>query len=77
LGRALAALGTSIDDRSIRDVHGVERSGSIIALVIVVKCESKVIDPRECVVAGLQSLEGTITRRTETQVAHHLDTLAY
>src|SRR3954449_10686793 len=37
----------------------------------------KAIDPSEHVLAGLQALEGTITERTETLIAHHMDALAY
>lgn len=37
----------------------------------------KAIDPADHVLAGLQALEGTITERTETLIAHHMDALAY
>ncbi len=37
----------------------------------------KAIDPRDHVLAGLQALEGTITERTETLIALHMDALAY
>ena len=37
----------------------------------------KAIDPSDHVVAGLQSLEGTISERTETLIALHMDALAY
>ncbi len=37
----------------------------------------KAIDPRDHVLAGLQSLEGTITERTETLIAYHMDAHAY
>jgi len=37
----------------------------------------KAIDPRDHVLAGLQALEGTITSRTETLIALHMDAMAY
>ena len=37
----------------------------------------KAIDPRDHVLAGLQSLEGTITERTENLIAYHMDAHAY
>ncbi|AGA29065.1 HD domain-containing protein [Singulisphaera acidiphila] len=37
----------------------------------------KAIDPADHVLAALQALEGTITERTETLIAHHMDALAY
>ncbi|WP_165251316.1 tRNA adenylyltransferase [Paludisphaera soli] len=37
----------------------------------------KAIDPSDHVGAGLQALEGTITPRTETLIALHMDALAY
>ena len=37
----------------------------------------KGIDPHDHVLAGLQSLEGTITERTETLIAYHMDAHAY
>jgi hypothetical protein len=37
----------------------------------------KAIDPSDHVLAGLQSLEGTITERTETLIAHHMEAHAY
>jgi hypothetical protein len=37
----------------------------------------KAIDPHDHVLAGLQSLEGTITERTETLIAYHMDAHAY
>src|SRR3954453_10209873 len=37
----------------------------------------KAIDPHDHVAAGLAALEGTITERTETLIAHHMDALAY
>jgi hypothetical protein len=37
----------------------------------------KAIDPSDHVLAGLQALEGTITGRTETLIALHMDALAY
>jgi len=37
----------------------------------------KAIDPHDHVEAALQALEGTITERTETLIAHHMDALAY
>jgi predicted HD phosphohydrolase len=37
----------------------------------------KAIDPADHVLAGLQSLEGTITERTETLIAHHMEAHAY
>jgi hypothetical protein len=37
----------------------------------------KAIDPHDHVQAGLQALEGTITARTETLIALHMDALAY
>ncbi|WP_422929450.1 HD domain-containing protein [Singulisphaera sp. PoT] len=37
----------------------------------------KAIDPSDHVLAGLQALEGTITERTETLIAFHMDAHAY
>ncbi len=37
----------------------------------------KAIDPSDHVLAGLQSLEGTITERTETLIAYHMEAHAY
>lgn len=37
----------------------------------------KAIDPSDHVNAGLQALEGTITERTQTLIALHMDALAY
>ena len=37
----------------------------------------KAIDPADHVAAGLQALEGTITERTETLIALHMDAHAY
>jgi len=37
----------------------------------------KAIDPSDHVLAGLQALEGTITERTESLIAHHMDAHAY
>ncbi len=37
----------------------------------------KAIDPSDHVLAALQALEGTITERTETLIALHMDALAY
>jgi predicted nucleotidyltransferase len=37
----------------------------------------KAIDPGDHVAAGLQSLEGVITERTQFLIAHHMDALAY
>lgn len=37
----------------------------------------KGIDPADHVTAGLQALEGTITRRTAFLIAHHMEALAY
>jgi HD domain len=37
----------------------------------------KAIDPADHVLAGLQSLEGTITDRTETLIAYHMEAHAY
>ena len=37
----------------------------------------KAIDPADHVAAGLQALEGTISRRTRFLVAHHMDARAY
>jgi HD domain len=37
----------------------------------------KAIDPADHVLAGLQSLEGTLTERTETLIAYHMDAHAY
>src|SRR5262245_18768758 len=37
----------------------------------------KAIDPSDHVSAALQALEGTITERTATLIAHHMDALAY
>ncbi len=37
----------------------------------------KAIDPSDHVLAGIQALEGTITERTETLIAFHMDAHAY
>ncbi len=37
----------------------------------------KAIDPADHVTAGLQALEGAITERTETLIAHHMEAHAY
>ncbi len=57
-----------------RDERGYDEEFLLAALLHDV---GKAIDPRDHVVAGLQALEGTITERTETLIALHMDALAY
>ncbi len=57
-----------------RDERGYDEEFLLAALLHDV---GKAIDPADHVVAGLQSLEGTITPRTETLIALHMDALAY
>ena len=57
-----------------RDERGYDEEFLLAALLHDV---GKAIDPRDHVIAGLQSLEGMITKRTETLIALHMDALAY
>ena len=57
-----------------RDERGYDEEFLLAALLHDV---GKAIDPSEHVLAGLQALEGTITPRTETLIALHMDALAY
>jgi len=57
-----------------RDERGYDEEFLLAALLHDV---GKAIDPHDHVVAGLQALEGTITDRTETLIALHMDALAY
>jgi hypothetical protein len=57
-----------------RDERGYDEEFLLAALLHDV---GKAIDPRDHVAAGLQALEGTITCRTETLIALHMDALAY
>ncbi|APW62755.1 HD domain-containing protein [Paludisphaera borealis] len=57
-----------------RDERGYDEEFLLAALLHDV---GKAIDPADHVVAGLQALEGTITQRTETLIALHMDALAY
>ena len=57
-----------------REERGYDEEFLLAALLHDV---GKAIDPRDHVVAALQSLEGTITERTETLIALHMDALAY
>ncbi|MDR3620622.1 MAG: tRNA adenylyltransferase [Paludisphaera borealis] len=57
-----------------RDERGYDEEFLLAALLHDV---GKAIDPADHVVAGLQALEGTITPRTETLIALHMDALAY
>lgn len=57
-----------------RDERGYDEEFLLAALLHDV---GKAIDPSDHVLAGLQALEGTITPRTETLIALHMDALAY
>ncbi len=57
-----------------RDERGYDEEFLLAALLHDV---GKAIDPDDHVTAALQSLEGTITKRTETLIALHMDALAY
>jgi len=57
-----------------RDGRGYDEEFLLAALLHDV---GKAIDPSDHVLAGLQALEGTITERTETLIALHMDALAY
>lgn len=57
-----------------RDVRGYDEEFLLAALLHDV---GKAIDPADHVVAALQALEGTITPRTATLIAHHMEALAY
>ena len=57
-----------------REERGYDEEFLLAALLHDV---GKAIDPADHVAAGLQSLEGTITPRTETLIALHMDALAY
>lgn len=57
-----------------RDERGYDEEFLLAALLHDV---GKAIDPSDHVAAGLQALEGTITERTETLIALHMDALAY
>ena len=57
-----------------RDERGYDEEFLLAALLHDV---GKAIDPADHVLAGLQALEGTITERTETLIALHMDALAY
>lgn len=57
-----------------RDERGYDEEFLLAALLHDV---GKAIDPGDHVTAGLQALEGTITARTETLIALHMDALAY
>jgi predicted HD phosphohydrolase len=57
-----------------RDERGYDEEFLLAALLHDV---GKAIDPADHVTAGLQALEGTITERTETLIALHMDALAY
>ena len=57
-----------------RDERGYDEEFLLAALLHDV---GKAIDPADHVRAGLQALEGSITERTETLIALHMDALAY
>jgi predicted HD phosphohydrolase len=57
-----------------RDVRAYDEEFLLAALLHDV---GKAIDPSDHVLAGLQALEGTITPRTETLIALHMDAHAY
>jgi hypothetical protein len=57
-----------------REERGYDEEFLLAALLHDV---GKAIDPSDHVEAGLQALEGTITPRTETLIALHMDALAY
>ncbi|WP_337173288.1 HD domain-containing protein [Paludisphaera sp.] len=57
-----------------REERGYDEEFLLAALLHDV---GKAIDPADHVAAGLQALEGTITPRTETLIALHMDALAY
>jgi hypothetical protein len=57
-----------------REERGYDEEFLLAALLHDV---GKAIDPSDHVGAGLQALEGTITERTETLIALHMDALAY
>ena len=57
-----------------REERGYDEEFLLAALLHDV---GKAIDPSDHVAAGLQALEGTITERTETLIALHMDALAY
>jgi len=57
-----------------REERGYDEEFLLAALLHDV---GKAIDPSDHVGAGLQALEGTITPRTETLIALHMDALAY
>ncbi len=57
-----------------REQRGYDEEFLLAALLHDV---GKAIDPSDHVVAGLQSLEGTITGRTEALIAFHMDAHAY
>lgn len=57
-----------------REERGYDEEFLLAALLHDV---GKAIDPADHVVAGLQALEGTISERTETLIAHHMEALAY
>jgi predicted HD phosphohydrolase len=57
-----------------REERGYDEEFLLAALLHDV---GKGIDPSDHVAAGLQALEGTITERTATLIANHMDALAY
>jgi predicted HD phosphohydrolase len=57
-----------------RDERGYDEEFLLAALLHDV---GKAIDPHDHVAAGLMALEGTITERTETLIALHMDAHAY
>ncbi|OJW17832.1 MAG: tRNA adenylyltransferase [Planctomycetales bacterium 71-10] len=57
-----------------REERGYDEEFILAALLHDV---GKAIDPSDHVAAGLQALEGTITPRTRTLIALHMDALAY
>ncbi len=57
-----------------REERGYDEEFLLAALLHDV---GKAIDSSDHVEAALQALEGTITPRTETLIAHHMDALAY
>src|SRR4051794_18879789 len=57
-----------------REERGYDEEFLLAALLHDV---GKAIDPADHVMAALQALEGTVTERTATLIAHHMDALAY
>jgi hypothetical protein len=57
-----------------REERGFDEEFLLAALLHDV---GKAIDPADHVAAALQALEGTITERTATLIAHHMEALAY